>query len=404
MRVNRSLKILYVATFLPYPPNVGGKLRVSNLIKQFSVNHQVYLASLLLPADNKKHIEDMGENYASVSGVPHKKSKFQSVIQSLTRLQPYEIARFSNDEMKALVKRKISEIQPDIIWTSRLAGTQFIPKGLDIIKVLDQHDLNSYLWSIEIGNARSWLIRLYAKFNLKLVQRYENSRYPDFDVIVSVSDQERKITKRIATPGTKCITVENGVDIDYFKPGNRELIEKYCMVMTGSMNQRRNIDAAIFFSKKIFPQLKVDFPEINFVIVGKDPAQKVIELSKYEGIEVTGTVPDVRPYLEKAQVVVLPYRMGSGVKHKLPIAMAMAKPIVTTSNGCQGIDIKNEVHALIADGALNFTYAVGRLLSSPNFAKKLAQNARRLALQQYSWDRLGEKIQSYIFHSVQQNI
>jgi glycosyltransferase involved in cell wall biosynthesis len=154
------------------------------------------------------------------------------------------------------------------------------------------------------------------------------------------------------------------------------------------MNQRRNVDAAVYFATEIFPTLAAQFENLRFMVVGRDPTDAVRELGRRPGVLVTGAVPDVRPYLAQAEVVVAPFRFGSGVKHKVPIAMAMRKAIVASSNGVQGLDVRHGEHVMLADTAGDFGAQVATLLRDRKLRQVLGANARELAVARYGWDTI----------------
>ena len=385
-------RLLYVSTFFPYPATGGGKLRVGNLLGRLSDTYAIhYLCLGLSDEEQSPTALAQAEPFCeSITVIPHAPNQIRAALKVFMTLSPYEINLFDNPEFAAAVRRLTAALQPDVLWFSRLAAARYLDDKGGAMAVLDQHDLSSQLWRLMRHGAPQAWVRLFAAINGYLVERYERRIYPRFDVAVSVSEAERLLTRqRIVRGGggPALLTAPNGVDLDYFAPAapvspatTRDL------VLTGTMNQRRNVDAAIYFATEIFPRLAARFENLRFVIVGKEPTRDVLELRRIAGVVVTGAVPDVRPYLAQAAVIVAPYRFGSGVKHKVPIAMAMRKAIVSSTNGVQGLDVIHGRHVMIADTPADFARHVAALLDDRELRDALGFKARELAVEKYGWD------------------
>lgn len=396
-----GFKILYVVPFFPYPPHGGGWLRVSNIIAQLSKNNEIHLCTLgLEKKDFSYESQMMAEQYCnSVHVIQHRSSKIKAVAKQFITGKPYEITLFQNTAMKKKVEELVKTLKPDIIYCSRLSGSQFIPMPNDIFAVIDQHDLSSHLWAtIYQGSSRLW-IRLYAAINLMMVKLYEKKVYDSFDVNIAVSEAEEKMTKSIVR-NTKVWVMPNGVDLDFFKPMPDVKIQKFSLVLTGKMDQKRNIDAAVFISKKVFPKICEKFKTAQFYIVGRNPTKEVKALRAIKGVYVTGIVPDVRPFIAAGNVVVAPFTTGSGVKHKMTIAMAMCKPIIATTNACQGLALRHQEHLIVAETTAGFVKAIIELFLNPKLCDKLSKNAYNLAIKQYDWKKIVQRFEKKLSREV----
>lgn len=391
-RAGGKPRLLYASTFFPYPATGGGKLRISNLLSRLSETYEVHYLCLGL-SEEERSAEALAQAEPfcrSVTVIPHAKRRARAALKVFLTLRPYEINLFDNPKFGAALRRLTAALQPDVLWFSRLAAAGYMGDKGGAIAVLDQHDLSSQLWRLMRRGAPQAWVRLFAAVNGYLVERYERRIYPAFDVAVSVSEAERLLTRQrvVRDAGSPALmTAPNGVDLEYFAPAEpagptatRDL------VLTGTMSQRRNIDAAIYFATEIFPPLRAQFEQLRFVVVGKEPTREVLELARHPGVEVTGAVPDVRPYLARAEVVVAPYRFGSGVKHKMPIAMAMRKAIVGSTNAVQGLDVVHGRHVMIADTPADFIAYVAALLRDAEFRETLGLEAQQLASERYGWN------------------
>jgi glycosyltransferase involved in cell wall biosynthesis len=154
------------------------------------------------------------------------------------------------------------------------------------------------------------------------------------------------------------------------------------------MDQTRNVDASRFFVEKILPRLQDRGLDVTYYIVGQNPTDEIRRMEENPGVVVTGTVDDVRPFLERSSVVVAPYRMGSGVKHKIPIAFSMGKPVVATPNACQGIEVTHGENVMIAKEPKSFADAIQALLESEDRRRALGKRAQSFIREEYSWDAI----------------
>ena len=393
-----ALRILYVSTIFPYPAHRGGKLRISNIIDHLSTRHEVYLASLC--SEHKGKIDELceraGETCTGVRAVPHERYRWKGGLRSLLYRKPYEVGLHQNAEMDQAVERAIIELDPDLIWCSRLASLQYLPDKVRTTVLLDQHDLASRLWKIMGRRTSKLWVQAYARYNRRLVERYQQEVYEDIDICVSVSEEERRLTKQFAPADTDLLAAPNGVDVSYFSPSGKIEEEKGALVSVGSMDQTRNVNASRFFVDEILPRIQDRGLDVTYYIVGQNPTDEVQKMGEQPGVVVTGTVDDVRPFLERSAVVVAPYRMGSGVKHKIPIAFAMGKPVVGTPNACHGIEVTHERNVMIAESPASFADAIHELLNSEEKRKNLGEHAQSFIREEYSWRAITEQLLSSI--------
>lgn len=385
-----ALRVLYVSTIFPYPAHRGGKLRISNIIRYLSKKHEVYLASLCAEHTNEletleKQVQD---ECARTWIVPHERRRWVSGLRSLLFWEPFEVGLHHNSDMERAVEQAIAEVDPDLLWCSRLASLQYLPENVDATILLDQHDLASRLWKIMGQRSPELWVQAYARYNQVLVERYERTVYKDIDICVSVSEEERRLTESFAPPNVSLLVAPNGVDVSYFSPSGEVEEETGALVSVGSMDQTRNVDASRFFVEEILPRLRDHGLDVTYYIVGQNPTDEVRRMGEKPGVVVTGTVDDVRPFLERSSVVVAPYRMGSGVKHKVPIAFSMGKPVVATPNACHGIGVTHGENVMIAQEPESFADAIQSLLKSDDRRRALGERAQSFIRKEYSWDAI----------------
>jgi glycosyltransferase involved in cell wall biosynthesis len=204
------------------------------------------------------------------------------------------------------------------------------------------------------------------------------------------SDREAEIVRRHA-PDTPTFVVPNAVDIDYFRPGSAE-VEPGTVVFNGVLDYRPNIDGVDFLIDEVMPLVRRRHPAARLTVVGRGSAADV-EALRRRGVNATGEVADIRPYLGGAAVVAVPIRMGSGTRLKVVEGLAMAKPIVSTTLGCEGVGVRDGEHLLIGDTAEAFAERIGRLLDQPELGRALGAAGRDLMEREYSWQAAGLRLE-----------
>jgi glycosyltransferase involved in cell wall biosynthesis len=223
---------------------------------------------------------------------------------------------------------------------------------------------------------------------------YEVNVYQRFCVDITTSDTEKNIIMKYLK-GVKIGVVKNGVDVDYFKPMKRTNMENN-IIYTAWFKYYPNQQAVIEFVKDVFPLLKAKIPDIKFYIVGKEPPKRVHELSKINGIVVTGEVEDVRPYLANADVAVIPLKVGGGTRLKILEAMAMGIPVISTKLGAEGLDVKEDENILIADDHEDFAQKIYEIITDKQLSKRISDSAIKFVEENYTWEKIGEDICNFI--------
>jgi sugar transferase (PEP-CTERM/EpsH1 system associated) len=254
-------------------------------------------------------------------------------------------------------------------------GLVGIPKVIDFIDALS---LNMARRAKRERGPMAWITRWEAH----RVQNYERALTRQYDRIIVSASLDREAIGDYDT----IHVVPNGVDIGAY-PFVEEPRESDMIVFTGRMGYFPNADAAIWFATEVFPLVRLQVPQAQFLIVGADPTPAVRRLSRYPGVVVTGYVADLPDYLARAVVAVAPMQSGSGMQFKMLEAMACGTPIVVTPYALGGIEVTEGEHLLVGRDAMTFAEQVIRLLNDRVLAQRLAQNARRLVEEKYTWER-----------------
>ncbi len=383
--------LLYLVHRLPYPPNKGDKVRSFHLLKYLAARHRIFLGTFIDDPQDEAYVEKLPEFCAGgmhIARLSPKTAKLKSLTglfsnEALT-LPYYRDAGLQSWVDATLHKEKIDAA---IIFSSAMA--QYVEGRKQLPTLVDFVDVDSAKWT-QYAPTHRW--------PLSWVYRREGERLLAFERKVSaatrhsffVTENEVELFLRHAPEcREKTSPMCNGVDADFFSP-NHDLASPYAsdeipLVFTGAMDYWPNIDAVKWFAEEMLPGLLRKRPEIRFYIVGRSPSPAVLSLAS-ERVVVTGTVPDVRPYLRHAAVVVAPLRIARGIQNKVLEAMAMEQPVVVAKGCGEAVDAVPERDFLLADSVDEHVRQIESLLDSPERRSAMGQAARRQVVARYSWD------------------
>jgi glycosyltransferase involved in cell wall biosynthesis len=384
------MKVLWIDEFVCYPPTSGGLSRAYGLVKFLSRYVRiVYFAPSRRSTDDEgiEHLKSLGIAVSTV-GRPVRRKITKAIFSRVKGLfEPYPahwVLSWDNAIRSALADT-ITEHEPDIIFAERLCTCRWL--DLDRIKVpfvLGEDNVETTLES-QIAAAMGWSPEgLLRKWEVRKVRRYESYVASRAALSVVVSETDRDQLKEIC-PTAQIVVVPNGVDLEQFSevgPTNSGIV-----VFTGTLSYLPNIEAVNIIVREIFPKVKALAPQARFRIVGRTPPESMLK-SVQEGVEIIPNVPDIRPYIAEADVVIVPLMSGSGTRIKILEAMGMGKAIVSTSKGAEGLDVKDGYDIIIRDRVDEFAEAVVHLLSQPSLRTSLGHNARLTAEQKYSYNSL----------------
>jgi len=399
------MKILWISHFIPYPP-IGGHLQRSyNLFKYLGSKHEVYLLALnqrkLLPKDEqvKEAVEALKFYCRQIRTfeIPALRSKwswYKLLITNFFFSFPYSVFLFHSSEMVQAIKSLICIYPFDLIFLDTIDLCQYLICSDNLPKVLNHHNIESFLLWRRSKMEKLLFKKFYLRLQASKIRKYEsqNCKKVQINLLTSFIDWQR--LQKIV-PQVKSEVIPNGVDTDYFKPLNSDK-EENSLIFVGGMNWYPNRDAIHYFLKKIWPLVKNANPSVNLTVIGRDPPKKIKQLSQKDDIRVLGFVEDIRPYVAKASLFIVPIRVGGGTRVKILDAMAMGKAIISTSIGCEGIEVSPGHNIIIADKPEDFAMEILRLLKDQELAAKIGKAARVKAVQKYDWKVIGSKLENIL--------
>jgi glycosyltransferase involved in cell wall biosynthesis len=394
----RTLSILVVTPDVPFPPLTGHKTRVLQLCRQLAREHRVVIAGYADPAA-AQGADSVGDGIDVFTVEPPtggvSRRRFVQAT-SLMSAVPFAVRVTCGKELQALVDRVLAGRRFDcsVLEASTLGGLR-LPAGLPV--VVDQHNIEWELLDRMRDGERSSLRRLFARREAKRFRRFEEALWRSVDACAVTSAREIPAVSPFLREESFGV-VPNAVDLETFRPGD-VAVEPDTAVFTGTLHYRPNVDAAIHLVDEIWPRVLAERPGARLTIVGSatPPMRKRLERP---GVLATGEVEDVRPYLARAAVAVVPVRMGGGTRFKVLEGLAMAKPMVSTSLGCEGIDVEDGRHLLVADTAEDFADAVLKLFRDPLLASSFAGAARQLLEERYGWEAAGAEMARLVRRAV----
>jgi sugar transferase (PEP-CTERM/EpsH1 system associated) len=380
--------LLYLVHRIPYPPNKGDKIRSYHLLKHLAERYHVHLGTFIDDANDWQYVDKVKQLCADTcfAELKPKLARVRS-LGALFANRSLSVDYYRHAELQTWANQVVKQhdIQRVLVFSSPMA--QYAMDLRDTRRVIDFVDIDSDKWR-QYAEKKHWPMSWLYAHEARQLLRYEQHVAQAFDASLFVSQPEADLFKQLAPAVRhKVGSFSNGVDTDYFAP-RLELENPYTddaavMVFTGAMDYWPNVDAVQWFARDIFPAIRQAHPAARFYIVGSRPSAEVQALAALPGVHVTGTVPDVRPYLAHARLAVAPLRIARGIQNKVLEAMAMAKPVIVSPQALEGIAATPGRNIVLAAEAPQLAAAAIELLHHPDH--QMGPRARECVIAQYGW-------------------
>lgn len=396
------MRLLMLMPRAPFPADHGTALRNFYLMKWLGAQHDVTVVAYGDP-DSRKTREALGEHAREVHLVPlPHRSIAQRLLGLATSQQPDLAKRLWSrpfvDRLRSLLGEQsfdivqIEGLEMFSLWASASSRRQ----GAGPIIVLDEHNAEYALQESARAISRRqgyWVGAVYSLLQAQRLVCYEREACRSAHGVVTVSKDDATALVALC-PSLNPTVVPNGVDTTLFRRERCET-DGRTVFFIGKMDYRPNVDAVEWFCRQVWPSVRQERPDARFRIVGRDPTAQVVSLGQVPGVEIVGEVPDERPEFEQADVLVVPMRMGSGVRLKVLQSMAMGVPLVSTTLGMAGIPARPGREYLLADSVSDIARSVLRLLSDSELRATLRQSARELVCREFDWRVIVPRLETF---------
>ena len=384
------MKILIICHGLPSPSNATS-LRVLGSLKNLSEKYKHDI--MLLAFKQGEEYPDLS-NYCQVETVDELTTMKNKIWTIVNKFSPKNIFSTTpnllnySPKMQRKVTKLLAKHKFDVIAIDHFSMLYYTLE-LGVPQVLLEIMPASKIYQTYIHLERNLLIKMLHLLRYYTVKKFEK-KWNRVDISIAVSESQKESVLAYM-PDINIAVIPHGIDTDYFKAVDREQNFPTLMI-NGGMKRLLNVRGVLWFYNEVYPLIKEKIPDVKLYIVGNSPTKEILQLSADESVVVTGYVNDLRPYFSRAWVVVAPLTNNFGVKVRVLQAMAMGKPVVSTSMVTSGIDVSAGENIFLADDPRDFAERVIELLNNEELRNRIGANARKLMEKEYSWERLTDEL------------
>jgi glycosyltransferase involved in cell wall biosynthesis len=390
-------RLLFISPRFLFPLDEGGKIRTSNILRQ--MHGKDFSITLVSPAPSPDayatEIAGIADRFLSWPA-PHA-SPLAKAVAIPGRL-PISVATDRSAVGRTVVERALAD-WPEVVVADFPHAGVLLPERIDTASVMFTHNIEAEIYERHAAVA-PFPQRLLWQNESRKMRRYEAATLRRFDTVIAVSARDGEgLRKQYGLDRIELI--DTGVDLDFY-PFSSPPTEPV-LVFSGAMDSRSNIDGIEFLSDEVWPLIARARPEARAVIVGRNPPTALVTKAQTRGLpwRFTGFVDDIRPHIAAAQVSVIPLRVGSGTRIKAFEAMALGRPVVSTTLGVEGLDVTPGEHFLAADTAADFAAAILRLFDDPALRTRLAHAARARLEERFSWAHVARQFEAICLRAMQ---
>ena len=383
------MHILWVKMGGLWPSTTGGRVRSLQIVSELARRHQVTVVTTHGAGDDPEGLKRRLSHCHQVLSFPYVPPKLGSaafpaaVARSWMSTYPVDLWKWQEPQVRQQVRSLFDSGAIDLCVSDFLFAAANVPMRSGVPVVLFEHNVEYLIWQRLCALETRPLRRALFEIEWRKLRAREADACRQADLTIAVSEDDRRRLEALA-PGIRAASIPTGVDTSYFTPNGRPERGNR-LVFSGSMDWHPNEDAVVYFADAILPRIRAEIPDATLTVVGRNPTARLREVASRAGIDITGTVDDVRPSIGEAAVYVVPLRAGGGTRLKIFEALAMAKPVVSTTVGAEGLALEDGRHFLAADDPDTFAGSVIGLLRSPSRRQALGRAGRDLVDAYYSW-------------------
>jgi glycosyltransferase involved in cell wall biosynthesis len=387
------MRLLWVKAGGVWPLHTGGRLRSFHILQELSRRHEVELLTSHTPGEDAEELRRRLPHCRRIASFPFAAPKQGSpafaaaLLRSWLSPFPLDLWRWRVPALRRAVASRLAAGALDLCVADFLTGAVNLPATTSVPSVLFEHNVEHVIWRRLAGVHRGWR-RWLLEVEWRKMRRFEALACRRARLTLAVSPQDAAALERLSRGPVR--TIPTGVDASYYRPNGAGSPAE--LVFTGSMEWYPNEDAVLHFLAAILPRIRAEVPEVTLTVVGRKPSRALREAAG-PGVHVTGTVDDVRPFLARAALCVVPLRVGGGTRLKIFEALAMGKAVVSTGVGAEGLPLTPGEHFVEADAPYDLARAAVSLLRDPARRRALGNAGRRLVEERYAWPRVAREFE-----------
>ena len=392
---SKKLKVLFFSQRFPFPMDTGGKIRTGKILEQLKNVFDITLVSNVESPKDDKYLDQVRHLCAEFHPVPWKEAKkytfkfYLKILRSLFSHYPFTVLNDYSTDVEAALRHLTSENHFDLLVCDFLQPSLNFRRLNGAPTLLFEHNIESVIPRRHFETSPNPIAKIFWWLQWRRMERYEREMCQRFTGTVTVSETDKSLLEE-KFGARNVLSIPTGVDTDYFSPSEQTELNN-SLVFTGSMDWLPNEDAILFFARDILPRIRKQIPVVKLTVVGRNPSGGLLnKVKKYPEIEVTGWVNDVRPFIARHSLYVIPLRIGGGTRIKVYEAMAMGKAVVSTHMGVEGLPVRNGENVLLSDGPEEFADAVVGLLKNAERRKRMEINARSFVETNFSWEKVAQ--------------
>jgi sugar transferase (PEP-CTERM/EpsH1 system associated) len=406
------MRILWLNAGLLLPLDKGGKLRTWHLMRHLAQRHEITYLSFADPGATQADRDGMREVCSELHVVPRtdpSKGSAAFYLDAARRVfdtLPYAAGKYRSRDYAERVAALLDTGRFDLVVCDFLVPAVNMPPSLPCPAVVFTHNVEAEIWRRHFERQRGPISRWLYRQQWQRMLRFEDATLRRFDLVLAVSDTDRDTFQRLYPTALRnpAFTVATGVDTSYFAPRGSDVVDPRHLVFTGSMDWIPNEDAMTHFCHDVLPLIRQQEPSTTLSIVGRAPTPTVQQLAQIDGVTVTGRVDDVRDHVGRAGVYIVPIRIGGGTRLKIFEAMGMARAVVSTTVGAEGLPVTDGRDILIADTPGDFASAVVMLMRDPARRVQLERAARDLVVTRYDWSAVAGQLEEALEQAATQKV
>jgi polysaccharide biosynthesis protein PslH len=392
------MRILVHGSQLLYPAHTGGRIRTSQLFERLARRHEITWVCLRRPDESDAQVEAMRACCAHVETFPLVETQkfspafYRELAGNLTSPLPYVVQKYQQPALRARLEELVRTEPFDLLLCDFLQPSSNVIDLPFAPRIMFAHNVESVIFERHwqeraLGPAKAYL---YLQWRKLLAYEARAAHWFDHNIMVSPED---KATMERLYGAKNCSAIPTGVDAEHYLPAGQEAPGNE-LVFTGSMDWLPNVDGIAWFADQVLPRLRTELP-VKVWLVGRNPSPQLRKLAaRHPEMAITGTVDDVRPYISRARVYIVPLRIGGGTRIKIFEALAMGKAVVSTRVGAEGLPVVDGRDLALADDPADFAGRVLALLRNPERRRALGAAGRKLVTENFTWDAVADRFGS----------